>query len=99
MGLKGEDRGMLEKIIDQQVSSIGKHVKIWRSPEYQKLYQIKDPDDFAYGHAQGSIITKFETYYGLVYHNKNPTDDEIDEIAEIILKRSREIKEAIFKSG
>jgi hypothetical protein len=99
MGLTEGDRGMLEKIIDQQVSTIGKYVKTWRSPEYQKLYQIKDPDDFAYGYAQGSIIAKFETYYALVYNKKIPTADEIDEIAEITLKRSREIKEAIFKSG
>ena len=98
MALDNEDRAFLEKTIDSTVKQIPNFVKMARMEVYQKYAQYKEADDFVLGFAIGIIYGGFVEHF-ITRQQRRPSEDEIGEANEVILRRTREIKEAIFKCG
>ncbi|MFZ1076405.1 MAG: hypothetical protein WAN47_03120 [Nitrosotalea sp.] len=95
MALDSVERGTLEKLIDRTVESIPSWIKEIR--EIKKELQIKEEGDYALGFAWGHIYTDFRNY--LVNMRGKNFDDELAEFGAILNKRTKEMKEAIFRSG
>jgi len=92
------DRGILEQTIDNVIDQIPDMIKTARDPSFKSLLQIKEGNDFVMGLAWGKIYTEFVAY--LLASRGSPYDDEEgNKIAQIIMKRSAEIREAIFNCG
>jgi len=73
-------------------------IQIFRSDKIKHEYQIKNPDEFTYGYIHGKIMTLFSASY--VTTHENPLGDEqFIEIRDVLKRRSRDIKEAIFNCG
>ena len=98
MVLDEEMRGILEKVIDHTISKIPKIVDMARTVSAIRELQIKNPDDFVLGLAWGDIIRAFSERFALK-RSGVPSEEETGEISNIVMKRTKEIKEAIFKCG
>lgn len=59
---------------------------------------IKKMEDYAFGFVKGLIIWNFLGTYGSAYF-PNPPQDLMNEIGEVMVRRARDIREAIFKAG
>jgi hypothetical protein len=99
MALKEKDRTMLQTMIGEEIGKIPGLVRNLRLPEFRDVFQIKDESEYVYGYTHGSIVGKFETYYFVVHSGKKPSGDEVDEIAKTLFQKSKDIREAIFKTG
>jgi len=98
MVLGDQIRGKVEKIIDEVISGIPKNVDMTRTVSAAKEFQIKNPDDFALGIAWGVILGAISECYVTMY-DRVPSEEEMSEVSDIVIKRTKEIKEAIFKCG
>jgi len=98
MGLDYTDRGALEKIIEHGIEKIPELLPFFRDSQTKSRFQITNSEEFCYGHIQGRIFTEFASYY-VTTHGRILSDDEIKEFGEILEKRSRDIKTAIFNCG
>ena len=98
MALDDEDRAFLEKTIDTILKQVPVIVQMARDEGYQKHSQYKEADDFVLGFATGMIYGAFIQYF-VARQQRQPTDDEVTEANQVILRRMREIKDAIFKCG
>ncbi len=98
MTLSIEDRGLLEKNIDSEIEGIKAVINIARNELNKKEWEIRNEADFALGWAIGSISANFTHNY-VDLHHAPPSKEEVSQATEIITKRIREIKEAIFKCG
>ena len=98
MPLDNEDRAYLEKTIDRTVRQVPDIVTMSRDEGYQKHSQYKEADDFVLGFATGMIYGAFIQYF-VARQQRQPTDDEVTEANQVILRRMREIKDAIFNCG
>jgi len=98
MTLSYQDRGIIEQIIDVNIASIPKELKGFRSEDIRKYFQLKDSDEFVYGIVYGKIVATVENYLKLI---KTPEQlqQDAEQVAEIISKRVREIKDKIFTNG
>lgn len=92
------DRGAIERIIEVRIGEIRDIMTMFRKQSVREQNQIRDADEFAYGYVYGKIIASCEA---LLIHSYDRTmrQDEIDEMFEIMEKRSREIKDAIYQCG
>ena len=99
MVLNQFDRGMLEIFIDNMVMQATTEVKFYRIPHVKSSLQILREEDFVYGMVYGKIWQFFISYYTQAHPLTLPTQEEIDEVLGVILKRIREVKEAIFHAG
>ena len=95
MALDDDSRGQLERIIDRAVAEITTKVSIIRMMKPELL--IKEESDFAMGVAFGEIITSFAASRAL--GRGRLTNEELKEAWTVIMKRAREIRDAIFKTG
>jgi len=98
MALSNEERGFLEKRIDDEIKGMKATIDIARSENNRKEWQILNDADFALGWALGTIFNDFSHYISSI-HQKRIDQVDIEQAIEIITKRVREIKEAIFKCG
>jgi len=98
MALSDEERGFLEKLIDGSIKEIKSTIDIARNESNRKEWQIQNDGDFALGWAMGTIFDNFALYL-TNSRQRNPEHEDIEQAVEIITKRVREIKEAIFKCG
>ena len=98
MPLDNEDRAYLEKTIDMTVKQVPDIVTMSRDEGYQKHAQIKEVDDFVLGIATGMIYGAFIQYF-VTRQQRQPAEDEVAEANQVILRRMREIKDAIFNCG
>ncbi len=98
MVLNAEDRGFLENIIDKQIKEVNVVIEIARSEPNKKEWQIKNDADFTLGWVLGVIFNDFAFYFSH-FHKTMMDQEQVDQVIEIISKRVREIKEAIFKCG
>jgi len=98
MALDNEDRAHLEKTIDSTIRQVPGLVKMARLEEYKKYMQYKDADDLVLGFAIGMIYGGFVEHF-VTRHQSEPKLDEIGEANQVILRRTREVKEAIFQCG
>jgi hypothetical protein len=92
------DRGTLEQTIDSVINQIPVMVKAVRDPTFKTLLQIKEGNDFVMGLAWGKIYTEFVAYL-LASRGSSYDDEEGDKIAQIIIRRSAEIRDVIFNGG
>ena len=98
MALDNEDRAYLEKIIDSTIRQVPNIMKIARMEDYKKFVQYKDEGDVVLALATGIIYGRFAEHF-VTRHQREPNPDETSETNEVIFRRTREIKEAIFKCG
>ena len=98
MALDNDDRAYLEKTIDTTVGQVPGIVQMARDEGYQKHAQIKEADDFVLGFATGIIYGRFVQYF-VAIHRRQLSDEETTEGNQVILRRMREIKDAIFNCG
>lgn len=98
MTLDEIERGTLEKIIDKTVEMIQDIIPAARDPSLKKLIQIDKEEDFVMGMSFGVIYADFMNYLITTKNRKTSADDH-KELAVIIARRAREMKEAIFKAG
>ena len=98
MALDNEDRASLEKVIDGIINQVPAIMKMVRTEEYKKFVQYKDEGDVVLALATGMIYGAFTQYF-ISRQLREPNPDEISEINQVIYRRARETKEAIFKCG
>ena len=98
MPLDDDDRAFLEKTIDTIIKQVPGLVQMARDEGYQKHAQIKEVDDFVLGIATGMIYGAFVQNF-VATHQHQTTEDEVTEGNQVILRRMREIKDAIFNCG
>jgi hypothetical protein len=96
MSLNDFIRGFIERSIDETIQLIPTLIKGVRASKTD--LQITTESDYIFGLVTGYTMGKFEMFYRTAYF-KSPSMDEYDEIAGIIARRSRDIKDAIFASG
>ena len=87
-------RGFVEKIIDKMLSvdSLSNTRIIFESMKPA----IKNTDDAMFGYVYGNVLGKLDSMYTTI--NRNPTKEEVDEIANAIQKRTMEIKNQIYNT-
>jgi len=98
VALDNEDRAFLEKTIDSIINQVLIIMTMARTEEYKKFFQYKDEGDVVLALAMGMIYGGFVQYF-ITRHERNINPDETGETNGVILRRTREIKEAIFKCG
>jgi hypothetical protein len=100
MELDAATRGLLEKIIDSVLSNAHELVKPLFNPESEERKQlyIENESDFALGFASGLIHGWCISSFGTM-HMRLPNAYEKSEIAAMINRRLREVRESIFKPG
>jgi len=98
MALSNEERGFLEKLIDQEIKGMKGTIDIARGEQSKREWQVQNDEDFALGWALSTIFNNFVHYISNI-HQKRIDQVDIEQTIEIITKRVREIKEAIFKCG
>jgi len=98
MVLDEHDRGFLENLIDREIKEVPSTMQLARTPLYQKEWQIKSAADLVLGWTIGVIFTQFGMYYINLHKGILPQED-LDQSVDIVTKRVREIREAIFKCG
>lgn len=100
MTLNTLERGFIEQTIDHNIAQIPWMLKLARTTEYKKLLQINNEDDYIYGMIHGHILEKYFTYHRMMYPKITPENiEKLQEVSKIIGNRSKEIKEALFKTG
>ena len=97
MSLNNNLRGLLEDIIDESIIIMPVLMSLFRNtipPEFG----VQRLEDYAFGYVQGLILGQFISSYRAIFaHNLQP---EISaEAGKILLRRSRDIREAIFRAG
>ena len=98
MVLDSRNKGILEKEIDNTISTIPIFVKKYRDTTMKERLKYKDEADFVLGFVWGKIIfTYIHNFW--IKNRRFPSKDEMEEIHLIIERRTREMREAIFHSG
>ena len=98
MVLSIEDRGFLEQFIDQAIKEIPQLIPLYREPKVKSMLHLQTVEDYALGQMNGYVIGSLVASF--VYRNlRKPTQEEMQEIMNIINKRIGEFREAIFKQG
>ena len=98
MALNPIQRDILEQLIDQSIKDMQATVQFVRSDRYSKIIKDKNGDDFVLGFIVGRIDTTFKANF-IATHGRILSDEEIQEVENIIYNRIHELKEAIFKCG
>ena len=98
MTLNHADRAYLEKDFAQFLEQIPSIVQLSRTEDYKKSIQVIGADDFVLGFANGMLWGGFVNYF-VGRHMRELDDYETKEFFEILHRRNRVIKEAIFKCG
>ena len=97
MSLTEYMRGVLENLIDQAINMTPIFVNIARNnnpPEFG----ITTLDDYVLGIVQGSIMGTFVSFYRSSLAQDLPPNLQI-EVGQIIFRRPKDIRDAIFKTG
>jgi hypothetical protein len=97
MPLDNYGRGLLEKSIDETIPVIPTFVERLRN-NMPEDFMIQKMEDYAFGFVKGLIIGNFLGTYGSTYF-PNPPPDLMNEIGDVMVRRARDIREAIFKAG
>lgn len=98
MSLDERARGELEHLIDFNIQNVPMLVKSLFSPQTRAEWQIQNQNDFLTGYVVGIIRQGYIDFFNRVYE-RLPNQQELLEINDIIYRRTRDIREAIFKVG
>ncbi len=96
MTLNQADREFLEKDFAQFLEQIPSLVLLSRTENYKMSIQSNGADDFVLGFTNGMLWVGFINYFAGRYM-RELAEDETREFFEILHRRNRVIKEAIFK--
>jgi hypothetical protein len=100
MVLDDSDRGMLERNIDKGIKEIAGWVRTIFNPDAKSGMHIQNEFDFVYGMTyQGIMRDFFHDYCDKYQYQRVPTKEEIQEVVQIIYRRTSEIRNAIQTSG
>jgi len=97
MSLTAEERGELEKAIDQAIEIVPPTLPLLRLGESPLNKHIENKEDFVLGEMIGwtfAIMAELMSNKG-----KSATPEIMEEVTKVILNRMPELKEAIFKQG
>lgn len=97
MTLNDHMRGILENLIDDSIRMVPTWVNMARNnnpPEFN----IQTLDDYILGFVLGSIMGIFLSLYRTSLAQDLSPNIQV-EVSKIIFRRTREIREAIFKAG
>ena len=98
MVLTDNTRGNLENLIENTITAVPQLVELGRNESFRKEFNIREEGDLTLGIVWGYIIRGFQDSFVLDY-NRLPNDLELLDMMTVVFKRTREIKEAIFKCG
>jgi hypothetical protein len=96
MSLTEYMRGVLENLIDQSINMTPIFVNMARNNNTSE-FGITTLDDYVLGIVQGSIMGLFVSFYRSSLAQDLPPNLQT-EVGQIIFRRTKEIREAIFKS-
>jgi hypothetical protein len=88
-------RGFIERWIDETIQFIPTLMNGVRTNKTN--LQIKEEADYVFGLATGIIMGKLDMFYRTMYYRR-PSDEELFEAGNVISRRSRDIRDAIFDS-
>ena len=97
MSLTANMRGVLENLIDQAIVMTPTFMNIARNNRTPEL-GIQTIDDYVLGIVQGSIMGAFVSFYRSTFAQDLPSNLQ-SEVAQIIFRRTREIRNAIVNAG
>lgn len=98
MNLNSEARGALEKIIDDAIKGIPQQVSLFRRQSMKSELHLTKEEDFVLGMTWGSIMSIFIGRQ-MIQYQRLMMQNEKEEMLAIILKRTREMRDAIFNVG
>jgi hypothetical protein len=88
-------RGALDQLIDRTTVSFHALMSSIRIDKAE--FHIQSESDYAIGLAHGMILTGFTSDFK-AHNNREPNQEEIIEVSKVLFKRTKELREAIFKS-
>lgn len=97
MSLTSEERGELEKAIDQAINIIPPTLPVLRMKESPLGKHVENKEDFVLGQMIGwtfGVMAELMSQKG-----KSPRPETVDEITDAVLRRMPQLKESIFKQG
>jgi hypothetical protein len=94
MALDENTRKTLEEIIDKMIAKIPEFVE--RVHRAKAVLNVKDESDFIFGWIWGEINAAISVYYALNFESE-VTQEEMNEVFEIINRRAKEMRTAIDK--
>ena len=97
VSLTSEERGLLEKSIDQAIEIVPPTLPSLRNDASPLNKLVENKEDFVLGQMLGWVFGVMAEYMSA--RGKLPTPEIMDEISKVVLNRMPELKEAIFKQG
>ena len=97
MNLATEDRRALELMVNRAIEEIPDQMAAYYLPEINKLMRGTEQKDLLLGMGLGYIFGRYLNYF-FMNNIRFPRLEEQKEIYQVILKKSDELKEAIFRS-
>ena len=97
MNLATEDRRALELMVNRAIDEIPDQMAAYHLPEINKLMRGAEQKDLLLGMGLGYIFGRYLNFF-FMNNIRFPSLEEQKEIYQVILKKSDELKEAIFKS-
>lgn len=97
MGLTVQDRGVLEKLIDEAIDFCPPYIHLLQNNQSPIAKHIKNVEDYVLGQMHGYVIGGYMDYITNQY--SRPTPELLSEIQQVLHNRTAEMKEAIFKQG
>lgn len=97
MSLNPYMRGELENLVDQGIIITPTFANIARN-NLRPEFNIQTLEDYVLGLVQGSIMGAFVSFYRSTFAPDLPPNLQT-EVAQIIFRRTKEIRDAIFNAG
>jgi hypothetical protein len=97
MSLNDYLRGIVERYIDDGIQSVPVLVQVYRQHASKEL-GITTMEDYIFGFIHGWILAQFVNTYRSLYSQLPPLDIQ-QQVGAIIFRRSREIRDAIYRQG
>ena len=98
MVLDHKTRGTLENEIDKAIKNIPDLAKLTQREDFRKDFQVREESDFMVGLIWGYVLRSFQDFF-ILDNNRLPNQIETLDAMSIVFKRTKEMKEAIFKCG
>ena len=98
MVLDEQTRGILENQIDRAIENIPGLAKLSQREDFREHFQLREESDFMVGMVWGYVLRAFQDLF-ILDHSRPPNEMEALDAMSIVFKRTKEIREAIFKCG
>jgi hypothetical protein len=99
MVLSTEARGMIEKCIDNMLSTIPPLVQYFRRDSNRKDMQYKEPNDVVFGYIWGAVSAAIlPMLLPFSLQQNTPVEETFEEVRRMLEIRSAEIQDNITKT-